>query len=343
MTETAISSIDLTGGIAPGGQTPARRTKPLVLALYAIPLGLAGLGGAWAAADSLLGAPSWPDEVMYGLSSALWLPFTTIYLWQGIWDGGSFVGDLRHPATGPFTSFIPLVGILLSSHYSQYALTLGTWVCVLFILSLMINAASLFAHWATTGVTLKMIHPGYFVPMVAGAFVASIGFSSVQLHHEAMAAFGTGVFFWPILTAVVTARLMTAGPLPAILVPSLSTFLATAGTASLAWIISHPGPLGDPQYILTGVLLMMILIQIVLIEEYRKLSFSFSFWVFTFPVAVTANYAVRWFAASGLEHWDTWSWTALALASAFVVAISARTVAMIAGRREASVPAWVTP
>jgi hypothetical protein len=32
-------SIDLTGGIAPGGQTRARHTKPLVLALYAIPLG----------------------------------------------------------------------------------------------------------------------------------------------------------------------------------------------------------------------------------------------------------------------------------------------------------------
>jgi tellurite resistance protein len=110
----------------------------------------------------------------------------------------------------------------------------------------------------------------------------------------------------------------------------------------VAWIVSHPGPLGDPQYILTGVL-MMILIQIVFVEEYRKLSFSFSFWVFTFPIAVKANYAVRWFAASGLEHWDTWAWTALALASAFVVAISAKTVVLIAGRRPASVPAPATP
>jgi tellurite resistance protein len=117
----------------------------------------------------------------------------------------------------------------------------------------------------------------------------------------------------------------------------------TAGTASVAWIVSHPGPLGDPQYILTGVLLMMILIQIVFVEEYRKLSFSLSFWVFTFPVAVTANYAVRWFAASRLDHSDTWAWTALALASAFVVAISAKTVALIAGRSEASVPAPPTP
>jgi tellurite resistance protein len=91
----------------------------------------------------------------------------------------------------------PPRSILLSAHYSQYALTLGTWVCVLFILSLMINAASLFAHWATAGVALNIIHPGYFAPIVAGSFVASLGLSSVQLHHEALAAFGVGVFSGP--------------------------------------------------------------------------------------------------------------------------------------------------
>jgi tellurite resistance protein len=320
-----------------------RRTTPLVLALYAIPLGLAGLGSGWAAADSLLHAPSWPDELLYGLSGALWLTFTVLYLWQGIWDGGSFSGDLRHPATGPFTSFIPLVGILLSAHYSQYSLTLGTWVCVVFILGLMLNAASLFAHWVTAGVTLQMIHPGYFVPMVAGSFVASIGFSSVHAHHEALAAFGIGIFFWPVLTAVVVTRLMSSGPLPPVIVPSLSAFLATAATASVAWIVSHPGPMGDAQYFLTGVLVMMIVIQIVCVEEYRKLSFSLSFWVFTFPIAVTGNYAIRWFAASGLEHWETWGWTALGLTSALVAAISTKTVVLIAGRRRASVPAAATP
>lgn len=213
----------------------------------------------------------------------------------------------------------------------------------MFILSLMINSAYLFAHWATAGVTLQTIHPGYVVAVVAGAFVASIGFSSVHAHHDAIAAFGVGVFYWPILTAIVTARLMTAGPLPPIIVPSLSAFLATAVTVTVAWIVSHPGPTGGPQSLLTGVLLMMVVIQLVFVEEYRKLSFSFSFWIFTFPVAVTANYAIRWFAASGLGHWNAWAWAALVLASAFVVAISARTVVLIAGRREQALPATETP
>jgi tellurite resistance protein len=317
------------------------RTRPLVLALYAIPLGLAGLASAWVAANSLLGAPSWPDEVLYGLSAAFWLVFTAIYLWQGIWDGGSFIRDLKHPGTGPFTAFIPLVGILLAAHYSQYALTLGRWICVFFILGLLVTASRLFAHWVTAGMTMQTIHPGFFVPMIAGAFVASIGFSSIHAHQEALAAFGIGLFFWPVLAAVVMTRLMTAAPLPALIVPSLSAFLATAATANVAWIVSHPGPMGEAQHLLTGVLVVMVVIQLVLLDEYRKLPFNFSFWVFTFPVAVTANYAVRWSAAAGIAHWETWAWVALGLASAFVAAIAGWTVLLRAGRLRApaSIPA----
>jgi tellurite resistance protein len=71
----------------------------------------------------------------------------------------------------------------------------------------------------------------------------------------------------------------------------------------------------------------MLLMQLLLIGEYRKLAFSPLFWVFTFPVATTANYAVRWFAASDLPGREIYAWTILALATAFILAIAVRTVA----------------
>jgi tellurite resistance protein len=310
-------------------QPRGHRNPPLALAAFAIPLGLAGLGGGWSAATVSLGAPSWPSDLLYGSSAAVWLTLTGIYLWQVLRDGRSVIADLEHPASGPFTAFVPLVGILLSAHYSQYSLAAERWACVFFVLSLMILAARLFAHWVTAGETIQTLHPGYFVPMVAGAFVASIGFSAVHAHHEALAAFGAGAFFWLVMTAVVTTRLMTAGPPSAMVVPGLSAFLVAAGTANVAWIVSHPGPMGEMQYLLTGVLVMMVVIQLALFEAYRKLSFSMAFWIFTFPVAVTANYGVRWFAASGLSHWQVGAWIGLALASAFVAATGLRTIATI--------------
>lgn len=309
-----------------GVPSPAAPTGMLPLSLFGIPLGLAGLGAGWSAARATLGAPAWPEEVLYGAASAIWLILTTIYLLRGMRRKGAFRADLRHQIAGPFASFIPLVGILLSAHYTEYFPALGTWVCVAFIAALTVVATQLFAHWVTGGVSMQSIHPGYFLPVVAGSFVASIGFSTIHAHDAALAAFGIGAFFWLVVGTVVTVRLMTAGALPPAAKTGLSAYLAAPATASVAWMVSHPGPMGALQLGLTGVLTMMLLMQLFLIGEYRKLTFSPLFWVFTFPVATTANYAVRWFAASSLPGREIYSWIILALATAFVMTIALRSV-----------------
>jgi tellurite resistance protein len=330
MTITDIRTEQTTASpVAPSPVAPslASPSGMLPLSLFGIPLGLAGLGAGWSAARALLGAPSWPEEVLYGAASALWIVLTTIYLLRGLRRKGAFRADLRNQVAGPFASFIPLVGVLLSAHYSEYLPELGAWLCIAFIAALTIVATQLLAHWFTGGVSMQSIHPGYFLPVVAGSFVASIGFSSVHAHDAALAAFGTGAFFWLVVGTVVTVRLMTAGELPPAARTGLSAYLAAPATASVAWIVSHPGPMGALQLGLTGVLVIMLLMQLLLIGEYRKLAFCPLFWVFTFPVATTANYAVRWFAASDLPGREIYAWTILALATAFILAIAVRTVA----------------
>jgi tellurite resistance protein TehA-like permease len=107
-------------------------------------------------------------------------------------------------------------------------------VCIAFIAALTVVATQLLAHWVTGGVSMQSIHPGYFLPVVAGSFVASIGFSSVHVHDAALAAFGIGAFFWLVVGTVVTVRLMTAGPLPPSAKTGLSAYLAAPATASPA-------------------------------------------------------------------------------------------------------------
>ncbi|QCO99668.1 TDT family transporter [Arthrobacter sp. 24S4-2] len=248
---------------------------------------------------------------------------------------GSLPGRSHAPVCRPFCVIHSARGILLSAHYSEYLPVLGTWVCIGFIAALTVVATQLLAHWLTGGVSMQSIHPGYFLPVVAGSFVASIGFSSVHAHDAALAAFGIGAFFWLVVGTVVTVRLMTAGELPPAARTGLSAYLAAPATASVAWLVSHPGPIGALQLGLTGVLIIMLLMQLLLIGEYRKLAFSPLFWVFTFPVATTANYAVRWFAASNFPGREIYSWTVLALATAFVLVIAGRSVAAaIAGKSE---------
>ena len=89
----------------------------LPIALFSIPLGLAGLGGAWAAASQLLGAPDVPAELAYAASSVVWAAFTVFYAVGTIrHDSGRFRVDLRHPLFGPLTAYLPLISILLVAH-----------------------------------------------------------------------------------------------------------------------------------------------------------------------------------------------------------------------------------
>lgn len=304
---------------------PATASGMHELSRFGVPLGLAGLGGGWSAARGSLGSPIWPEETLYGAATALWLVLTVLYVFRGLRRKGTFRSDLKHEVAGPFASFIPLVGMLLSSHYSQYLPPWGAWLCVASIAALAIVAAQLLAHWVTGGVSMQSIHPGYLLPVVAGSFVASIGFSSLHVHGAAMAAFGVGVFFWLVVGTVVTVRLMTGGALAPAAKTGLSAYLAAPATANIAWMVSHPGPVGTVQLGLTGVLVMMALMQVMLLPQYRKLPFSPAFWVFTFPVGATTNYAIRWLAATSLPGREIYAWTILGLATAFTLAIAART------------------
>lgn len=326
-------------GPGPRSQSSPGKAVPgmLPLGLFGIPLGLAGLGSAWSAARTGLGATPWPEEVLFGAGGALWLAFTAIYLKRGWRRKGAFQADLKHPGGGPFASLIPLVGILLAAHYSVYLPALGLWSLFAFVAALAVVATQLLAHWVTGGVTMQSIHPGYFLPVVAGPFVSSIGFTTVHAPEAALAAFGVGVFFWLVVGTVVTIRLMTGGPLPAPAVPALSAYLAAPATASVAWHVSHPGITGGLQLALIGVLLMMLLMQFLLISEYRALPFSTLFWVFTFPVATTSNYALRWLAASAVPGREIYAWVILALATAFVLTIASLTVAGLV-RKSGPVP-----
>jgi tellurite resistance protein len=296
------------------------------LDLFGMPLGVAGLAGCWAAAESALALPAWPAEALFAASTALWGVLTVLYLIQGIRTTGTFQGHLRHPFSGPLAAYPPLIGILLASHYSTYLTDAGRAATLVCIVLLGIVSAQLVAHWLRGSVPLGAAHPGYFIPVVAGANVASIGFSTAGLHDAALAAFGAGLFFWPVISALVLVRLMVAGALPRGLTPALTAFVAAAATSNLAWMIAHPGPIGDVQTILIGVLVVMLAVQVALLGEYRRLRFSPSWWTFTFPLASTADFAIRWSMTGRMPGWEVVIWAVLAAVSAFVLYVAVRTI-----------------
>jgi len=303
---------------------------------FAIPLGIAGLGGAWAASENAVEASPVVADVLFAIATVLWATFAAGYVLQRFRHSGSFRADLTHPIVGPFAAYVPVIALLLISRYAGFLGDFAPWFAAAFGAALLTVAAQLVGHWIIGDISIDTIHPGYFLPVVAGAFVASIAFSSSGLPEVAIAAFGIGIFFWLVIGTVVTGRLITRGPLPDGVKPTLSVLLAPPAVGGIASLLISGGTANVVGYAFVGITVILLAVQLVLLPNYLRLRPTLSFWAFTFPVAATTNFAIRWWEIEPFPGSVTTTWVAVGLATAAVITVAFVTLAIPAiarGRR----------
>ncbi|BCB81583.1 hypothetical protein Pflav_079930 [Phytohabitans flavus] len=81
-------------------------------------------------------------------------------------------------------------------------------------------------QWMYGRIDIDQIHPGYFLPTVAGGLIASAAASAVGQHTLANIMLGLGLICWFLLGSLILNRLFTRPPLPAALVPTLAIEVA---------------------------------------------------------------------------------------------------------------------
>ena len=325
------------------GVTGSQATQPPpggmpigLITLFAMPLGLAGLGGVWAEAQAVVDAPGWAADVTYALATIAWLTLTLAYLTHGLRHGGTLGRDLKSPVTGPLTTYLPAIGLLLVPHLSLYSHAAAEWACGVFVATLLLLVASMLTELFRGNVPLVAVHPGYFLPYVAGASITGIAFAGIGARTAALTAVGAGLFFWVVVSALFFTRLATQEALPPAAKPLLSVLLASPATAGIAWFAAHQNRIDPLIDALAGVIVLLVLVQLLLIPDYRRGGFTLGFWAFAFPIASTANFGMRWLTALHLAHGESWAWLLTALATVSIAALAARSIALVTGDRRAS-------
>ena len=311
----------------------SERPGPHLLSALVIPLGIAGLGGVWQALRTTLLAPAWPAEVLFGLSTVMWLVFSAAYFITGLRASGSFTADRQHTVYGPYTAYIPVIGILDSSHYVQYLHNAARGIVIVLVAALGVLLAQLLAYWLQGNLPLKAFHPGYFLPTAAGGFICSIGLSLSGWHQAAESAFGVGLFFWLIIGTLIVSRLFTAALLPDAVKPSVALLVSPPATAGIAWFFISGSTMDTVGYLLLGTTIIMLSVQIMLFPEYRTLAFTPNFWAFTFPLAASANIIIRWISVERFPIWHAWAWSIAGLVTAFITAIAIATLGQMGTSR----------
>ncbi|MCW2778841.1 MAG: C4-dicarboxylate transporter [Frankiales bacterium] len=310
--------------------------------LFGIGFGLAGLATTWQVAAGSDLAPTWPSTVLVVVAALVWLSSLTRYLQYCLRSPGALGRDLHDMTTGPFLSLALITPMLLAADgVTPLSRTVARVLVDVLVVLVVLLGGWFTGTWMRGGTELDRLHPGYFLPTVAGGLVASASASDVDQARLAEAMLGLGMVCWAIVGSMILGRLVFRPPLPDALVPTLAIEVAPAAVASVAYLSINDGRVDLFAAGLAGYGLLMIAAQGPLLARYLRLTFSLGTWAFTFSWAAVASALLLWIRSGGVAVDRVLGYLVLAAITALVGGIAGRT--LMALGRGALLPAAAGP
>lgn len=301
------------------------------LNLFGASFGIAGLAGTWTIAAGQHRVPGWVGDALLVVAAVVWVVTAAGYAAWAIGHHPTFRADLTDPVAAPFAALAVIVPVLLAAGgIAPRAPVAGAVVVDVFV-ALTVAHGSWFVGRLLRGrIDVDRLHPGYFLPTVAGGLVGAEAAVTVGQHLLGEVLFGYGLISWLLLGPMILARLLLRPALPAPLLPTLAVQVAPAAVASLAYVALE-GPTPDPVLAaLAGFGLLMVLAQLPLTGAYLRLPFRVSHWAFTFSWAAVAGAVLTWVHALHPAGEAVLADAVLAAVTLLVGAIGARSVVALA-------------
>ncbi len=292
--------------------------------LFASAFGLGGLAECWTVAHNQGAVPGWPADGLWLTCALVWLVTLVAYL-RYLAASGRLRTDLQDPTFGPFVPLASIVPMLLGSALATHARTAGSVVFVAGAVATVLLGGWLSGQWILAENTLDHWHPGYFLPTVAGGFLASAGFAQIGHHDLAVFMFGYAAVCWIALGSIILLRLFTRPRLPAPLLPTMAIEVAPPVVAGAAWFAVNGGRADAVALGLAGYALLMVLVQVRLSPAYWSLAFGPGWWAFCFSYCAAFTVAIRWLAVGHAADAQAWARVLLAVITAGVAALAGRT------------------
>ncbi|CAA9267796.1 MAG: hypothetical protein AVDCRST_MAG52-3019 [uncultured Blastococcus sp.] len=332
-------------GVGPAARPRAGRRGArhrLTANLFGIPLGLAGVAQCWAVAHDLGTAPTWPADVLWVITAAVWLLVAGAY-YARHHRPADLARELADPTFGPFVAVSAIVPMMLGAAVARQLPTVGHVVFLVALVLTLVAGGWLSGQWILSETTLAQWHPGYFLPTVGGGLIAaglSAGFGDRWL---AQVMFGYGTVCWIVLGSIILTRLFTQPQLPVPLRTTIAIEMAPPVVAGIAWFRINGGQVDAIALGLAGYALLMAMIQIRLIPLFRTVPFGPGWWAFSFPYAATVAYALQWLSVQPVTGVHTWTWAFLVIVTAGAAVLAGRTVMALVGDRFLPPGAPATP
>ena len=293
---------------------------------FTIPLGLAGLAGAWHTVATFYGVSAAVGDGLYALTALVYLLLIGAVVARLVTRAYMMRDAITNPMVSPFYSALPITGMLLAVGLEPHAHPVAQGLYVVCLVATAVYGAWLTGQWIAAPLEQNDIHPGYFLPTVAGGLIGGQGAAAFGFTGLGWMSFGVGILCWMLLGSLILNRLFLGASLPTAQVPSLAIELVPPAVAGNAYAALTGGRIDAFAYALAGYTVLMVLVQVRLVPLYRALPFAPSFWGFTFSSAAVAVNALRWIHVEQPGGARLLAYAVLALITLFIGGIALRSI-----------------
>jgi tellurite resistance protein len=307
--------------------TALSRTPPN---FFSIPFGLSGLAVVWRLMARYYGSPGAVSDVLFVVAASVWLVLAAGAVARLLLRADAVRDELRDPVLSPFWSLPWIVGMLLASGLEPHAHTAGRALFVVFLIGTTLYGGWVTGQWFVVGLEPSRLHPGYFLPTVAGGLLGGEVAADMGMRAIGWMSFGIGIVCWLMVGSVLLNRLFFSPMLPAPLVPTLAIEVAPPAVAGGAYFALHGSTPDTLAYGLAGYAVLMVVVQARLLPLYARLAFTPGFWAFTFSWAAFAELVVLWLRIERPAGEVVYAAIATGAISMVIAAIAARSLASVA-------------
>lgn len=212
-----------------------------------------------------------------------------------------FRGEITHQVKINFFSAIPIGALIIITFLGAFneneillcALKIAFYVSAFLQLILSIFVIN---FWFSNAMKKHLLSPAWFIPIVGNLIVPLAGHCAKIQTEFSLFFFAIGCFFWLILTALITSRLIFEESLESKFLPTLFIFIAPPSI----FVVDFTALFGAQNAIslmMYFVALFFMLLMLSLAKVFTHLNFALSWWAFTFPLCAFAIASFEIFSA----------------------------------------------
>lgn len=308
------------------------RLQNFPISWFALVMGMCGFTIAWGRAEHFFETSFHPSTVLLGITTLIFVFLAVLYIVKAFKYPKDVLGEILHPVKLAFVPTISISLLLLGIAYMPIAPVLSFWLWVVgTVLHAGITLYVLSSWIHHTKYEIAHLNPAWFIPVVGNILVPVAGMQHAT-PDISWFFFSLGLFFWPVLTAIIFYRIIFHGSLPERFMPTLFIFIAPPAVGFISWFNLTGGvdSFGRVLYFIALFFTVLVLSQF---NYFSRIKFFLSWWAYSFPVAAITIATIVMAKVTGYAFY---AWLAIGLLTVLTVLIGmllTRT-AMAVARRE---------